>query len=67
MTEHVTPATMQVRALQHGGCAIEHRLSVQPQLAPPDALAGYTQKIFVNQVEELLEDLSRELCRPVYQ
>ena len=58
--------TAQVRALPGGGCAIEHRLAVQPLLAPPDALAGYTQRIFVRQVEVLLEDLRRELCRPGY-
>ena len=34
---------------------------MQPSLAPPEALASYTKKIFVRQVERLLEDLSREL------
>ena len=42
---------------------MQHRLSVQPSLAPPEALASYTKKIFVRQVERLLEDLSRELGR----
>ncbi len=53
----------QVSALANGSCKVEHRLSVEPVLAPPQAFAGYTQKIFVRQVERLLEDLSRELCR----
>ncbi len=57
---------LQVHALPGGGCTIEHRLAVQPLLAPPDALAGYTQRIFVRQVEVLLEDLRQELCRPGY-
>ena len=42
---------------------MEHRLSVQPSIAPPETFASYTKKIFVRQVERLLEDLSRELCR----
>ncbi|CAL5224922.1 g7688 [Coccomyxa viridis] len=52
-----------VTSLAGGGCRVQHRLSVQPSLAPPEALASYTKKIFVRQVERLLEDLSRELCR----
>lgn len=54
---------LQVSELADGSCKVEHRLSVEPVLAPPQAFAGYTQKIFVRQVERLLEDLSRELCR----
>lgn len=53
----------QVSELADGSCKVEHRLSVEPFLAPPQAFAGYTQKIFVRQVERLLEDLSSELCR----
>lgn len=53
----------QVTVLPQGGCKVQHRLNVQPSLAPPEAFAGYTKKIFVRQVERLLEDLSQELCR----
>ncbi|BDA47163.1 hypothetical protein COCOBI_10-0080 [Coccomyxa sp. Obi] len=56
----------QVSELADGSCKVEHRLSVEPVLAPPQAFAGYTQKIFVRQVERLLQDLSRELCRIQY-
>ncbi len=55
--------TAQVTELSDGACKVQHTLSVKPNLAPPDALATYTQKIFVRQVERLLEDLSIELCR----
>lgn len=53
----------QVSALAGGACRVQHRLSVAPSLAPPEALAVYTKKIFVRQVERLLEDLAQELCR----
>jgi hypothetical protein len=53
----------QVSAIPGGGCRVQHRLSVAPSLAPPEALAIYTKKIFVRQVERLLEDLAQELCR----
>ena len=59
----VMAGDVQVSALPRGGCRVQHRLSVQPSLAPPEALATYTKKIFVRQVERLLEDLSRELWR----
>lgn len=52
----------QVSELMDRSCRVEHQLSVEPVLAPPQAFAGYTQKIFVRQVERLLEDLSQELC-----
>ncbi len=52
----------QVQELPGRGCRVEHRLSVQPVVAPPDAFSGYTQKIFERQVEELLKDLGQELC-----
>lgn len=58
-----SPGAAQVTPLAGGGCRVQHRLSVQPSLAPPEALAAYTKKIFVRQVERLLEDLSRELRR----
>ena len=58
-----SPGAAQVTPQAGGGCRVQHRLSVQPSLAPPEALASYTKKIFVRQVERLLEDLSRELCR----
>ena len=54
---------LQVTALPGSGCRVQHRLSVQPSVAPPETFASYTKKIFVRQVERLLEDLSRELCR----
>ncbi len=54
---------LQVTAQPGSGCRVEHRLSVQPSIAPPETFASYTKKIFVRQVERLLEDLSRELCR----
>ena len=54
---------LQVTTLPGSGCRVEHRLSVQPSIAPPETFASYTKKIFVRQVERLLEDLSRELCR----
>ncbi len=54
---------MQVTSESGCSCRVQHRLSVQPSLAPPEALASYTKKIFVRQVERLLEDLSQELCR----
>ena len=52
---------MQVQELPGGGCRVEHRLSVQPVMAPPDAFSGYTQKIFERQMEQLLRDLGQEL------
>ena len=55
--------SLQVSAIPGGGCRVQHCLSVAPSLAPPEALAVYTKKIFVRQVERLLEDLARELCR----
>jgi ribosomal protein S7 len=53
----------QVTDMPGGGCRVQHTLSVQPSLTLPEALAFYTQKIFVRQMERLLEDLSNELCR----
>ncbi|KAK9905740.1 hypothetical protein WJX75_005449 [Coccomyxa subellipsoidea] len=39
----------QVSELENGSCRVEHQLSVEPVLAPPQAFAGYTQKIFMRQ------------------
>ena len=54
---------VQVQEVPGRGCRVEHRLSVQPVVAPPEAFSGYTQKIFERQVEQLLKDLGQELCR----
>lgn len=52
---------MQLQSLDHGGCKVEHRLTVAPSIKPPPFMTDYTQRIFVKQVSSILRDLEQEL------
>ena len=54
---------LQLTPASNGGCCVNHNLSVEPSLAPPAFLDGYTEKIFLAQIEGLLADLRQELDR----
>jgi hypothetical protein len=46
-----------------GGSRVVHRLAVQPLMPLPPPVAEYTKRIFVQQVEALLQDLATEVER----
>jgi|APGre2960657404_1045060.scaffolds.fasta_scaffold73547_1 hypothetical protein len=46
-----------------GGSRVVHRLAVQPLMPLPPPVAEYTKRIFVQQVEALLQDLASEVDR----
>jgi hypothetical protein len=52
-----------ITPIASGGSLIEHRLTVQPQVSPPAFMSGYTQKIFVRQVTNIMGDLEQELSK----
>ncbi|GAB4815692.1 hypothetical protein N2152v2_002738 [Parachlorella kessleri] len=52
---------------QVAGSVVVHGLTVRPAVAPPAAVAHYTGKIFVQQVEGILADLEAELERRLCQ
>lgn len=53
----------QVAQRPDGTCLVTHQLAVHPTVSPPAAIAGYTSKIFVKQVDGILQDLEAELKR----
>lgn len=52
---------MQLQPHTGGGCLVEHILTVEPIVNPPPFMQGYTQKIFVQQVASILNDLEQEM------
>ena len=52
---------LQLNPLDQGGCNVEHSLTVEPSLKPPPFMTNYTQRIFVQQVASILNDLEQEL------
>jgi len=53
--------TVQPSSTIAGGVHVQYSMSVQMALAPPPPFGSYTSKIFVNQVNEILTDLQKEL------
>lgn len=44
-------------------CTAVHRLTVEPVICPPPAVAHYTNSIFTGQVRGIMQDLSKEMER----
>ena len=59
----ILPFPLQLQALPSGGCHVQHTLKVEPILDTPALFSGYSKKIFVQQVTQILNDLEKELQR----
>lgn len=52
-----------VSDMLNGTCQVEYVLTVKPFLLPPPPFSGYTRRIFVAQMMQIMEDLDQEICR----